>query len=129
MMSIREIGSQDGQGIVEYSMLMGMVAIAVVMGFVFLAPQAESLFSEAADGETVNDGQTQVTKSTGVDIPCADQIVGGNGSGGSASGSGGGSATCRDGSGSGGGSGVGGGGSGGGGSGGGGGGGGSGGAP
>lgn len=110
-------------------MLMAMMAIVVVMGFVFLAPQAESLFAEAADGETVNDGQAQVTNAMGVDIPCADQVVGGGGSGGTSSGSGGGSATCNGGSGSGGGSGTGGGGSGGGGSGGGGSGGGSGGAP
>lgn len=91
--------SERGQGMIEYSMLVAMFTIVVVLGFTFLGPRINALFSGTVDGETAVAGRAQVSNAVG-NIPCADQVVGGDGSGGTGSGSGSGSGsgiTCEEG--------------------------------
>ena len=50
MKKIREImKNEDGQGMVEYGLILGLIAVAAVVALVALGPKIKDLFQGAAD--------------------------------------------------------------------------------
>lgn len=48
---------EDGQGMVEYGLIVGLIAIIVIAVFVALGPQIQSMFTDVASGNTMEEGQ------------------------------------------------------------------------
>jgi pilus assembly protein Flp/PilA len=51
---------ESGQGMVEYGLIVGLIAIIVIAVFVALGPQINSMFSDAVSDESINDAQGEV---------------------------------------------------------------------
>ncbi len=51
---------EEGQGMVEYGLIVGLIAIIVIAVFVALGPQITALFEETVDTNTLNQGQTDL---------------------------------------------------------------------
>lgn len=45
----RLIGKEEGQGIVEYGLILGLIAVIVVAVFIALGPQIKKLFTGAGE--------------------------------------------------------------------------------
>lgn len=60
---IFELTSSDesGQGMVEYGLIVGLIAIIVIAVFVAIGPQIESMFTNTVDEESVGEGQDQLS--------------------------------------------------------------------
>ncbi len=43
------IKSEDGQGMVEYGLILGLVAVAAVVALLILGPKISDMFTEASD--------------------------------------------------------------------------------
>ncbi|MFP4686478.1 MAG: Flp family type IVb pilin [bacterium] len=51
---------EKGQGMVEYGLIVGLIAIIVIAVFVALGPQLTALFEETVDTETLTDAQSDL---------------------------------------------------------------------
>jgi pilus assembly protein Flp/PilA len=51
---------EEGQGMVEYGLIVGLIAIIVIAVFVALGPQITALFEETVDTNTLSQGQSDV---------------------------------------------------------------------
>lgn len=60
---IREFFSsdEDGQGMVEYGLIVGLIAIIVIAVFVALGPQINSMFTNVVDENSVGEGQASLS--------------------------------------------------------------------
>ena len=48
---------ESGQGMVEYGLIIGLIAIIVIAVFVALGPQIKNMFANAVDSNSLNDAQ------------------------------------------------------------------------
>ncbi len=64
---LSQIRSDDesGQGMVEYGLIVGLIAIIVIAVFVALGPQINSMFGEAVSDNAVGNAQNQVDNAVG----------------------------------------------------------------
>ena len=53
---------ESGQGMVEYGLIIGLVAVIVVAVFLLLGGQIKSFFSGTVDTETVGKGQALLSE-------------------------------------------------------------------
>lgn len=49
-------GNEKGQGMVEYGMISGLLAVVVVSSFVALGPSLNDMFEQSANSASVSDG-------------------------------------------------------------------------
>jgi len=63
MSQVREFFASDeeGQGMVEYGLIVGLIAIIVIAVFVALGPQINNMFSNVVDEESVGEGQASLS--------------------------------------------------------------------
>ncbi|MGM0380496.1 MAG: Flp family type IVb pilin [bacterium] len=54
------IAREEAQGMVEYGLIVGLIAIIVIAVFVALGPQITALFEETVDTQTLEEGQTEL---------------------------------------------------------------------
>lgn len=54
---------ESGQGMVEYGLIVGLIAIIVIAVFVALGPQINSMFEDSVSEESVNEAQTEIKDS------------------------------------------------------------------
>lgn len=61
--SLQEFSASDesGQGMVEYGLIVGLIAIIVIAVFVALGPQINNMFSNTVDENSVSEGQSQIS--------------------------------------------------------------------
>jgi pilus assembly protein Flp/PilA len=52
---------EDGQGMVEYGLIVGLIAIIVIAVFVALGPQIQGMFENTVDSNSVGEGQAQIS--------------------------------------------------------------------
>lgn len=52
---------ESGQGMVEYGLIVGLIAIIVIAVFVALGPQIRNMFSETVDEQSVGEGQSALS--------------------------------------------------------------------
>ena len=53
---------ESGQGMVEYGLIIGLIAVIVVAVFVALGPQIKKMFSSTVDSETIGKGQAALSE-------------------------------------------------------------------
>lgn len=53
---------ESGQGMVEYGLIVGLIAIIVIAVFVALGPQITNMFTEATGSETLDEAQYEVSQ-------------------------------------------------------------------
>ena len=53
---------ESGQGMVEYGLIIGLIAIIVIAVFVALGPQIKNMFDDAVDDETVGKGASAISE-------------------------------------------------------------------
>ena len=46
------IGNEDGQGLVEYALIIAVIAIAVIVAMIFLRDQIQNIFSNIGNNLT-----------------------------------------------------------------------------
>ncbi len=56
------ISHEEGQGMVEYGLIVGLIAIIVIAVFVALGPQITALFEETVDPDTLEEGQEELER-------------------------------------------------------------------
>jgi len=54
---------EEGQGMVEYGLIVGLIAIIVIAVFVALGPQINSMFTSVVDQNSVGEGQASLSTS------------------------------------------------------------------
>lgn len=60
--SIPNLSSDEsGQGMVEYGLIVGLIAIIVIAVFVALGPQINNMFENTVDEESVGEGQDSIS--------------------------------------------------------------------
>ncbi|MFB6346377.1 MAG: Flp family type IVb pilin [bacterium] len=52
---------ESGQGMVEYGLIVGLIAIIVIAVFVALGPQIRNMFSNTVDQQSVGEGQSALS--------------------------------------------------------------------
>ena len=52
---------ESGQGMVEYGLIVGLIAIIVIAVFVALGPQIRNMFQQTVDEESVGEGQAALS--------------------------------------------------------------------
>lgn len=52
---------ESGQGMVEYGLIVGLIAIIVIAVFVALGPQISNMFENTVDEESVGEGQDAIS--------------------------------------------------------------------
>ena len=52
---------EAGQGMVEYGLIIGLIAIIVIAVFVALGPQIKNMFEKTVDSESVGKGQAAIS--------------------------------------------------------------------
>lgn len=52
---------ESGQGMVEYGLIVGLIAIIVIAVFVALGPQIRGMFENTVDEESVGEGNQQLS--------------------------------------------------------------------
>lgn len=52
--------NEKGQGMVEYGLIIGLIAIIVLAVFIALGPQIKNMFSATVSNETLNVAQQQL---------------------------------------------------------------------
>lgn len=52
---------EDGQGMVEYGLIVGLIAIIVIAVFVALGPQINNMFTNVVDSNSVGEGQASMS--------------------------------------------------------------------
>lgn len=55
------IPDERGQGMVEYGLIIGLIAIIVIAVFVALGPQIKNLFENTVSGQQVNDSRAAIS--------------------------------------------------------------------
>lgn len=62
--SIPEMSPSDenGQGMVEYGLIVGLIAIIVIAVFVAIGPQIRNMFTNTVDENSVSEGQSQISQ-------------------------------------------------------------------
>lgn len=53
--------SESGQGMVEYGLIVGLIAIIVIAVFVALGPQITEMFQQTVDEQSVGEGQASIS--------------------------------------------------------------------
>lgn len=53
--------SESGQGMVEYGLIVGLIAIIVIAVFVALGPQITNMFQQTVDEQSVGEGQASIS--------------------------------------------------------------------
>lgn len=53
--------SERGQGMVEYGLIVGLIAIIVIAVFVALGPQITEMFQQTVDEQSVGEGQASIS--------------------------------------------------------------------
>lgn len=53
--------SERGQGMVEYGLIVGLIAIIVIAVFVALGPQITDMFQQTVDEQSVGEGQASIS--------------------------------------------------------------------
>jgi len=56
---LNSIKKEDGQGMVEYALIIAFIAIVVIAGLVFLGPIVRDMFTDI--GETIQNATTEAT--------------------------------------------------------------------
>ena len=56
---LNSIKKEDGQGMVEYALIIAFIAIVVIAGLVFLGPVVRDMFTDI--GETIQNATTEAT--------------------------------------------------------------------
>ncbi|RMH59902.1 MAG: Flp family type IVb pilin [Candidatus Hydrogenedentota bacterium] len=64
MIDIREITEESGQGMVEYGLIIGLIAIIVIAVFVALGGPLKTMFQDAVSTDTM--GKNQAALSAGI---------------------------------------------------------------
>ncbi|MBU1487892.1 Flp family type IVb pilin [bacterium] len=59
--------NEKGQGMVEYGLIIGLIAIIVLAVFIALGPQIKAMFAETVSNETVSTAQNKLE--TEMNIP------------------------------------------------------------
>lgn len=63
MFDFRSISrDEEGQGMVEYGLIIGLIAIIVIAVFVALGGPLKNMFSNAASSETLGQGQAAISQ-------------------------------------------------------------------
>lgn len=52
---------ESGQGMVEYGLIVGLIAIIVIAVFVALGPQIRNMFQNTVDEQSVSEGQSALS--------------------------------------------------------------------
>ena len=56
------IQDEGGQGMVEYGLIIGLIAIIVIAVFVALGPQLKQMFANTVDANSLNDAQAGISQ-------------------------------------------------------------------
>lgn len=58
---VLDFSSEQGQGMVEYGLIVGLIAIIVIAVFVALGPQITNMFQQTVDEQSVGEGQASIS--------------------------------------------------------------------